>query len=85
MADEPVYVVFSYEHHGQWWGPAFSGYVRELSRAGRYTQDQALRICARAVFGSGSALNEVPVRLEDAEMMRALSMEGRELMHKALM
>jgi hypothetical protein len=70
MTAEPLYVVLSLEHDGRWWGPGGSGYVRELSKAGLYTREGALDICIRAMPGTVEGLNEIPVRLEDAEAMR---------------
>jgi hypothetical protein len=42
--------------------------------AGRYSRDAALRICTRAIPGTATrigALPELPVRLEDVEVMVA--------------
>lgn len=40
-------LIWSYEHNA-WWAPNERGYVREIQRAGRYTPEDAARICARA-------------------------------------
>jgi hypothetical protein len=63
---QPLYLVWSNEHRG-WWGPGRRGYVREVSRAGRYSYKQAIEICRNAL---GTALHmgmlaELPVRLDD--------------------
>jgi hypothetical protein len=62
-----LYLIWSHEK-AAWWGPGGNGYVRQISRAGRYTRDQALAICAEAVPGTSTkigALPELPVRLDD--------------------
>jgi hypothetical protein len=65
MADE--WVVWSFEH-AAWWGPGRMGYVRELARAGRYTQAEALAIehAANRYLKPGY-LHEQAVSLADAE------------------
>lgn len=71
MADEP-YLIWSHEH-GAWWGPEECGYVRSLSQAGRYTQAQALAVCARALPGTSRRLRtfpELPVREADMLVIR---------------
>jgi hypothetical protein len=65
-----LYVVLSLEHDGRWWGPGGNGYVRELSKAGRFTREGALRICAHAIPGNFESLSELLVREVDAEAMR---------------
>lgn len=64
-----TYLIWSHEH-GAWWGPGGNGYVRRLSKAGRYSQAEALRICIRGIPGTVGALPELPVRLVDVEQMR---------------
>jgi hypothetical protein len=64
-----TYLVWSHEHSA-WWGPGRNGYVRRLSQAGRYSRAVALDICCTALPGS-HALPELPVRLEDIELMQA--------------
>jgi hypothetical protein len=70
---EDAYLIWSHEHRS-WWGPGGCGYVRQMSRAGRYTREDALFVCVRAVPGTADrlgALPELPVRLEDAEAVLA--------------
>jgi hypothetical protein len=70
MNTEPDYLIFSYEHRA-WWGPNHSGYTQRLHEAGRYSQGEAIDICANALFGTHglSPLPEYPVRLADVEHM----------------
>ena len=66
-----TYLIWSAEHQS-WWGPGGCGYYRQLSRAGRYTRQQALDICTRAIPGTAERygkLPELPVRLADVEAM----------------
>ena len=65
MAD---YVVWSNEHSA-WWGPDSRDYYAKLENAGRYTRDEALRICKGARGGRRHNANptEVPLLLADAE------------------
>ena len=66
-----MYLIWSHEHGG-WWGPGRSGYVRSISAAGRYSRDEALRICAEAIPGDAArlgALPELPVREDDLRIM----------------
>lgn len=63
---EDVYLIWSNEHRA-WWGPGSHGYVPGLSGAGRYSREQTLAICQRAL---GTAVHigmlaELPVRLDD--------------------
>ncbi len=71
-AQPDLYVILSLEHECRWWGPGGTGYVRELSRAGRYTREGALRICAHSIPGNPETLSEVLIREVDAEAMRDL-------------
>lgn len=68
--DDDVYLIWSNEH-GAWWGPNTVGYCRRIEHAGRYTQQQALHICTKAMPGRRGAdpLNEIPVRLADLSFM----------------
>lgn len=68
-----AYLIFSNEHQA-WWGPGECGYTNDLNRAGRYTRDQALAICRRALPGQykpGGVLPEIAVPL--ADIIAALS------------
>ncbi len=65
MNDPGPYLIWSHEH-GAWCTPGHGGYVRELSRAGRYSRADALTICANAIPGTArrlGALPELPVPL----------------------
>ena len=66
---EKQYLVWSNEHSA-WWGENRCGYYTALSAAGRYTRDEALKICVGARGGREFNDNpsEVPVLLEDAEI-----------------
>jgi hypothetical protein len=69
---EDRYLIWSHEHHG-WWGPGSCGYPKRLSEAGRYTREQALRICTGAMAGevrSLGAFPELPVR--EADLLEAI-------------
>lgn len=70
LADEDKsYLVWSNEHRA-WWGPNNAGYYSALEAAGRYTRDEALKICVQARGGRRYNENpsEVPVLLADAEV-----------------
>ena len=65
MADN--YLVWSHEH-GMWWRANRHGYSRSVSDAGRYSRDEAIKICALARNGIGDLDTpppEIPVRVED--------------------
>lgn len=65
------YLIWSHEHSA-WWGPGGCGYTQSLTKAGRYTQSDAIYICVQAMPGTSSrlgALPELPVRLTDVEAM----------------
>lgn len=78
MSDE--YLIWSHEH-GAWWRPNRAGYCLAVKDAGRYSQDEAIRICAHAREGLGDLStppNEMPVRVEDllecqAEFLRVFA------------
>jgi hypothetical protein len=66
-----LYLIWSHEHSA-WWGPDGCGYVRSIAQAGRYSAEEALGNCARAMPGTSTqlgALPELPVRLADVEAM----------------
>lgn len=56
------YLVWSNEHRS-WWRPHSCGYTGVISAAGRYTYDEAKRICENANFAlfQGREPNEVMV------------------------
>jgi hypothetical protein len=60
------YLIWSNEHRG-WWRPDSRGYSPGLREAGRYTREQAMRICREAVFTSMHVgmISEIPVRACD--------------------
>lgn len=65
MADD-VYLIWSNEHRG-WWKPGGYGYARGIGYAGRFSRDNALRICRDAIPQAGhiGMISEIPVRLTD--------------------
>ncbi|WP_226893875.1 hypothetical protein [Nisaea sediminum] len=66
-AETGCYVIWSNEHRA-WWGPNRSGYRAKLEDAGRYTRDEAVRICTHARGGRQFNHNpsEVPLLESDA-------------------
>jgi hypothetical protein len=42
-------LIWSFEH-GRWWAPGGFGYVDDVEKSGRYTEEQAKEICRRANF-----------------------------------
>ena len=78
-----VYLIWSAEHQA-WWSSGGCGYVRHLSKAGRYTRADAIAISTHAIPGTAEmmgAIPEIPVRLEDIEVMQSLhrsAFPGRE-------
>ena len=79
VQDFPDYLVWSNEHRA-WWGPFHAGYVKRVSDAGRYTRQQALDICQRALGTAGQMgiFAELPVRLRDVEdFVRGQMIPGR--------
>ena len=66
---EEKYLVWSNEHKC-WWGPNHAGYVSRLADAGRYTREDAIKICVKARGGRqfNSNPSEVPLLLADAEV-----------------
>jgi hypothetical protein len=71
MSERDEYFIWSHEH-GAWWDPDRCGYVPRISKAGRYSHAEAIRICIAAMPGTSTmlgALPELPVRLADVETM----------------
>lgn len=66
--NDQAYVVWSNEHRC-WWGADHKGYRATLAEAGRYSRDEALKICRGARGGRqfNSNPSEVPLLLADAE------------------
>jgi hypothetical protein len=44
MSDNDIYLIWSNQHRG-WWGPDRCGYSPGLRGAGRYSRQQAVKIC----------------------------------------
>lgn len=53
------YLIWSHQH-GAWWGPERCGYTRNIGRAGRYSEDEALDICFKAIPGTSRILGTLP-------------------------
>jgi hypothetical protein len=49
------FVIWSFEHRA-WWGPGGSGYVADLSNAGRYTASEAGSIVTDSVWNDEVAV-----------------------------
>jgi hypothetical protein len=72
------YLIWSNEHR-LWWRPNGCGYSRLLAEAGRYSHDEALRICrsARDGWRPGEPPPEIPVLEQDAtHCARPLEIKG---------
>ena len=69
MSEHEPYVIWSNEHKC-WWAANERGYHRNLTYAGRYSREHALKICVRARGGRQFNDNptEVPLLLADAEV-----------------
>lgn len=67
------YLVWSNEH-GAWWRPNSQGYTTLIQAAGRYSREEALKICGlgRDGWRNEGSPDEVPIRLEDAEACSAI-------------
>lgn len=57
MTEEDLYYIYSFEH-GAWWKPNKNGYTDSLDKAGKYTKEEAYKMCA---FANWVSLEEVPV------------------------
>lgn len=69
---DETYLIWSNEHRA-WWRSGMCGYTTGLRDAGRYSRQQAMRIC-RAALPSACALgtiSEIPVRLQDVHEFMA--------------
>lgn len=74
---EKIWLIYSREHNA-WWGPNHCGYVLESDGAGRYTKDEADKICADACRGRGACGDDgvpefamlAPASADEAERMR---------------
>ena len=61
------YLIWSHEH-GMWWRAEQRGYSMSVKDAGRYSRDEAIKICALARDGIGDLSTpptEIPVRVDD--------------------
>jgi hypothetical protein len=68
------YLIWNHEK-GLWWGPRQHGYTASLTAAGRYTRDEAVKICADAIQGTAARLGvlpDLPVRETDLASMTDL-------------
>ena len=54
------FYIWSVEHN-QWWGVQACGYVKDITRAGRYPRAKAIEICQQANF---NGIDEIPVPVE---------------------
>lgn len=80
---EDTYLVWSNEHNA-WWGPGRCGYSPGLIGAGKYSREQALKICRDAIPTAGHLrrISEIPVRFADVSeftkgaMLPAVIMQG---------
>ena len=61
------YLIWSNEHRA-WWRPDSKGYTVNMGGAGRYSRQEALRICAlgRDGWGARTGPSEIPVAEADA-------------------
>ena len=67
MSETDDFLIWSIEHR-LWWARDREGYVRELSKAGRYSRSEAQDICASAIPGTAHKMRqfpEIPVPLAD--------------------
>lgn len=65
--ESAAYLVWSNEHNA-WWRPDRCGYTNHIQAAGRYSREDAIKICAGAnyTFAKGQLPNEIPVLELDA-------------------
>lgn len=66
MADR--YLIWSHEHKA-WWRAGGMGYATRIADAGRFSREDAMLICIRAMPGANHVLNELPVREMDVDAM----------------
>lgn len=75
---DDAYLVWSNEHDG-WWKAGRWGYDPGLRSAGRFSRDEALRICRDALPTAMhlGRISEIPVRLSDMiEMLEGQMIPG---------
>ena len=69
MGISETYLVWSSEHRG-WWGREQWGYVQDIDEAHHYSRDEALEVCLGTMPARhDQPLNDVPVNLEDIELL----------------
>jgi hypothetical protein len=56
LLTQPLWLVWSNEHRA-WWGPNRSQYYWDITAAGRYTIEEALKICAARGVERGDGIN----------------------------
>lgn len=66
---EEMYLVWSNEH-GAWWRANAAGYTMHISRAGRYTREEAIKHCRGRDQEPGKPLPELPIR--ESDVLRCL-------------
>lgn len=71
------YLIWSHEHRA-WWKAGSLGYSENISRAGVYTRDQAVRIVSDATHDWTRAPYEVAVAVADLpdQALRLLNIDG---------
>lgn len=68
MTQTTNYLIWSNEHTA-WWRPESAGYTVSIDHAGRYSRDEAMKICKGANWGfmqDTENPNEIPVLEADA-------------------
>jgi hypothetical protein len=68
VSETPKYLIWSNEHVA-WWRPESCGYTVSIADAGRYSRDDAMKICKGANYGfmqDTENPNEIPVLEADA-------------------
>lgn len=71
--NDDSYLIWSHEHSA-WWATGGHGYHRRLTLAARFSREQAMDICVKAMPGTAAhlgALPELPVREADVKEMLA--------------
>lgn len=59
------YLVWSNEHRA-WWRPNSRGYTIDMTKAGRYSREDAIKICRSRDQATNEPPPELPVREDDA-------------------
>lgn len=68
MTEPGIYLVWSNEHRG-WWRQGSFGYSADMRKAGRFSREEALDICWKAIPSAAhiGLISEITVRLADME------------------